>query len=55
MGRLIPKPPGLTKEQSKKWDKNMDNYYKFMIIGISIAAFLFAILIMIILYVKFIR
>lgn len=51
----MPKPPGMSKEQSDRWDKDRDDYYKFMSIGVIIAAGLFMILIGIVIYAKIFR
>lgn len=55
MAYNLPKPPGLSKEDSKKWDRRVDRYYKFMIWGYCIAFILFGVLVCLILYAKYIR
>lgn len=52
MGYLMPKPPGMSKEQSDKWDKRQERYYNVMIVLVSIAGFMFAVLLGIVIYVK---
>ena len=51
----MPKPPLMSKEQSDKWDKREDNYYKYMAIGVMVCGFLFMILVGLIAYLKFFK
>lgn len=55
MAYLMPKPPGMSKEQSDKWDKDRDNYYRFMSIGMIVVAVFFMVLVGIIIYAKILK
>jgi hypothetical protein len=55
MAYQFPKPPGMSKEDSDKWDKRQEKNFRIMTIGTGITTVLFGILLGIILWAKYFK